>query len=354
MIIAEVAVNLLHNTAEKCRIGIRTKLYNKKEGEYMRAKHSIVINGRSYDAVTGMPLSDAAPAKPVVERGETVTVTVKHPTTRTPAKTAHHQPHRSTTLRRDIVKKPAGSHDHAAKHTPHHAHVAKSPMVQKFAPHPAGATHAHETQHVPVKVPVVVAKAHHAAHKRHETKPALSSRELKDHLIKQQLEHAPVKHAPHKAKKTRQPLRVSSIMAACFGVMVLGGYLSYINMPNLSVRVAAAQAGVDAQYPGYTPSGYRFDGPVSYSNGQVLLTFSANGGTSNYKINQQKSSWDSQAVLDNYVAAKTDTYDVNDTQGLTVYTYGNNAAWVNHGVLYTISGNAPLKTEQVVKIATSL
>jgi hypothetical protein len=85
-----------------------------------------------------------------------------------------------------------------------------------------------------------------------------------------------------------------------------------------------------------------------------LLTFSANGGTSNYKINQQKSSWDSQAVLDNYVAAKTDTYDVNDTQGLTVYTYGNNAAWVNHGVLYTISGNAPLKTEQVVKIATSL
>jgi hypothetical protein len=80
----------LHNTAEKRRIGIRTKLYNKKEGEYMRAKHSIVINGRSYDAVTGMPLSDAAPAKPVVERGETVTVTVKHPTTRTPAKTALH------------------------------------------------------------------------------------------------------------------------------------------------------------------------------------------------------------------------------------------------------------------------
>lgn len=125
-------------------------------------------------------------------------------------------------------------------------------------------------------------------------------------------------------------------------------------MPNLSVRVAAAQAGVDAQYPSYTPSGYRFDGPVAFSNGKVHLSFRANGGDEEYNISQQKSSWDSQAVLDNYVAAATDNYDVNDTQGLTIYTYNNNAAWVNRGVLYTITGDAPLKTEQVVRIATSL
>ena len=334
----------------------------------MRGKHTIVINGHHYDATTGLAVDTPAT--------QTHTVTVK--TVEKPVAVKHHQaqathataeriqvnhlqkhPHKSQTLRRDIVKRPSGAHDKVAKHVPVRATVHKSPHITKFAPHPAdvsprvvapahkpeaSATHSH-----------VVTVAHHKAEERTKKPAALSSRELKDHLIKQQLDSAPTKHADHKPKKkVRAPLRVSSVMAACMGVMVLGGYLSYINMPNLSVRVAASQAGINAQYPGYTPSGYSFDGPVSYSNGQVLLTFAANGGNAQYKINQQKSAWDSQAVLDNYVVANSSVYDVNDTQGLTVYTYDNNAAWVNKGVLYTISGDAPLRTEQVLRIATSL
>lgn len=332
----------------------------------MRGKHTIVINGRHYDAITGLP------AETIVEAADTTHAHVNHAepqaaeapkkeevthiaVSRLQAHHLQHAPLKSKTLRRDIVKRPAGAHDKAAKHVTQHAHVAKSPLVTKFAPHPVGVAKPDITR-APSATPTshVVTAAHHKSAARHQTPDALSSRELKDHLIKQQIDHAPAKanHKAHKAKKA--PLRVSSVMAACLGVMILGGYLSYINMPNLSVRVAASQAGINAEYPGYTPSGYSFDGPIAYSNGQVLLKFEANGGTTNYEIKQQRSTWDSQAVLDNYVVAQTDEYDVNDTQGLTVYTYNNNAAWVNKGVLYTISGDAPLRTEQVLKIATSL
>lgn len=333
----------------------------------MRGKHTIVINGRHYDAITGLPADTPAAENNTihVHTAPKVTVTetsdekhhvaVSHTAERAKNHLQHH-PHKSSTLRRDIVKKPASTHHEVvAKAAPVRAQVAKSPLVSKFAPHPSmsevkrvapAATHVAQSH--------VVAAAHHKAAVRHQQPVAKSSRELKDHLIKQQLDQAPTKKKETEHKKAKAPLRVSSVMAACFGIMVLGGYLSYINMPNLSVRVAASQAGINAQYPGYTPSGYSFDGPVSFSNGQVMLSFKGNGGTGNYKINQQKSGWDSQAVLDNYVAAKTDDYDVNDTQGLTIYTYDNNAAWVNKGVLYTISGDAPLRTEQVLKIATSL
>ena len=332
----------------------------------MRGKHTIVINGRHYDAITGLP-ADApteetnnitvhtAPKVTVAEhKDETHHVAVSHTAERT-KNHLKHAPRKSSTLRRDIVKKPSGTHTAVvAKAAPARAHVAKSPLVSKFAPHPSMSEVKRVAKPTPVAPSAVVAAVHHKSAQRHQQPVAKSSRELKEHLIKQQLAHAPTKKKDHEHKKAKAPLRVSSVMAACFGVMVLGGYLSYINMPNLSVRVAASQAGINAQYPSYTPSGYSFDGPVSFSNGEVLLSFKANGGTSNYKINQQKSGWDSQAVLDNYVVAQTDNYDVNDTQGLTIYTYGNNAAWVNKGVLYTISGNAPLRTEQVLKIATSL
>lgn len=327
----------------------------------MRGKQTIIINGRHYDALTGMPVDDPkepAKAKATVPAEQKIEVSTKpapRKIERSPAKPARNAPHNSMTLRRDIVAKPAPKHV-ASKPQRERVHVTKSPLVNKFAPHPEGAIKNTQPTKIAVStVSPVVKKAQHQATVHKAThKPAQSSRDFKDSLIKQKLAEAPTKHAPHKPKKTKAPLRISSVMAACLGIMVLGGYLSYINMPNLSVRVAAAQAGIDANYPSYTPSGYRFDGPVSYSNGQVNLAFRSNGSNAEYQINQQKSNWDSQALLDNYVMAQTDDYSVNDTQGLTVYTYDNNAAWVNRGVLYTITGDAPLRPEQVVHIATSL
>jgi hypothetical protein len=42
--------------------------------------------------------------------------------------------------------------------------------------------------------------------------------------------------------------------------------------------------------------------------------------------------------------------------GQTIYVYGNgaNAAWVNSGIRYDVTGNAQLSKDEIATIATSL
>jgi hypothetical protein len=127
-------------------------------------------------------------------------------------------------------------------------------------------------------------------------------------------------------------------------------------MPNISVKIASAQAGIKATYPEYHPDGYNMDGSVSYADNQVTINFRANTGNSKFAIKQSKSSWDSSAVK--MQINKESNNQTNETKegGLTIYTYNDNsnAAWVNGGILYTITGDAKLSGEQIRHIATSL
>jgi hypothetical protein len=85
------------------------------------------------------------------------------------------------------------------------------------------------------------------------------------------------------------------------------------------------------------------------------MKFASNSGPQNFTLNQKKSSWDSSAVLDNYVKQKAgENYITYNERGLTIYTYGSDAAWINNGVLYTINGDAPLSSDQIRHIATSM
>jgi hypothetical protein len=126
-------------------------------------------------------------------------------------------------------------------------------------------------------------------------------------------------------------------------------------MPNLSVRVAAAQAGIDATFPEYRPVGYRLDGPVAYQSGEVSMRFASNSAPIAFSLNQSKSSWDSAALLEKYVNPRSKgNYATYSDAGLTIYTYGTDAAWVNGGILYTVEGNALLSNEQIRRLATSM
>ncbi len=85
------------------------------------------------------------------------------------------------------------------------------------------------------------------------------------------------------------------------------------------------------------------------------MNFKANGGEQTFAINQSKSGWNNEAVLDNYITPKAGSNYIPYTErGLTIYTYDNSAAWVNGGILYTLEGNAPISSEQIRRIATSL
>jgi hypothetical protein len=358
----------------------------------MPTNKTITINGRAYDAVTGLPISErvydqvsrvnngkptskvAPAAVKAAAKEDAKEEKQKHVVERdsaTAATAVHSQTQRSATLVRRASKKPAAPAKRPT--TGRHMDMARSTKISRFAPHPVTAaptTTAKAAAVKPVGKPVVAdvpdkpAKMHPVAKKavaRVEaakpvaTKPA-TSKEVKDAAIANALTTPKVKAAKNK-KVLKKSHKGILITLAVFIVIATSVYAVYRFVPAVSVSIAASQAGVDASYPEFVPDGYSLDHPVTYSDGQVELKFKQNGNKeNNYTISQTRSSWDSSAVLDNVVRpAAGDNYITTKERGLTVYSYGNNAAWVNGGVLYVIaSSSAPLSGEQIRHIATSL
>jgi hypothetical protein len=316
------------------------------------SEKTITINGTIYDAHTGMPLHKVeAPLKTQEKPAAPHHAQIHH------SQAIHHSIQKSQTLNRRVVKKTAAKQ----KLQPVAAPIQKSPSITRFAPHPTGVTK-------PVRSMDIAPVAHPMATKAHKqmevvaqqkaAAPKMSpkpSQIIKQEAVAEALEKAPSHNAPEKTKRTKKHPRLLSIASASLALLLLGGYFTYLNMPSLSVRVAAAQAGVNANYPEYRPDGYSLNGPVAYTQGEVSMKFASNGGPQNFTVSQAKSNWDSSAVLDNYVKEKAgDSYITYNERGLTIYTFDGNAAWVNGGVLYTITGNAPLSSDQIRRIATSM
>lgn len=170
------------------------------------------------------------------------------------------------------------------------------------------------------------------------------------------------KEQAKQAKKTRRQLKsphrgrrfalAFSCAAACIAVI---GYFIYTNAPDLSVRVAAMQTGIDAKYPSYTPRDYQMSSVSTNPEGRIIIEFSGPDGNS-YTLTEEKSTWDSAALLNNYVKPTwQENYDTVREQGITIYISGSDAAWVNGGMSYTIDASAGNLTKKQIKtIVTSL
>ena len=314
----------------------------------MQANKTITINGRTYDAVTGVPVE--APTKKKVARGGSVA-----------SGSVHSSPQRSQTLHRRSTKKPTPL---AAKRpaSGRHMDIARSGSVKRFAAHPAikktDTPASSATPDIPHKPHPAAQRAHKkAAAKKPAPAKEVSAKQVKDAAIAAALDSSRETKTkkPKESKKVWRWSRRSTIIAAFVFVLLGGIFITYLNLPSLSVAIAANQSGVDATYPKYVPDGYGLSQPVTFADGEVGLTFTSNAGTGEYKITQSESSWDSTAVLENVVReAAGDNYVINQERGLTIYTYDGNAAWVNGGILYAIESDAPLSGDQIRRIATSL
>ena len=311
------------------------------------SQQTVTINGRVYDVRTGRPVG-GADAQPTVS---------SHSRHVQGSHAIHQTAQKSQTLNRRTVQKAVPKQQVAAAKP----QVKKSPVISKFAPHPAAVKTSPRNLDVGHTPHPMAAKAHQQqASTKQKQQVAAASAPKPSHVIKQEavqkaIAEAPDRRSADKQHPKKKRSKFFSLASAGMALLLLGGYFTYLNMPSLSVRVAAAQAGVDASYPGYHPDGYSLNGPVAFSDGEVSLKFAANGGTHHFTVSQSKSSWDSSAVFENYVKEKAgENYITYSERGLTIYTYGGNAAWVTDGILYTIEGDAPLSGDQIRRIATSL
>jgi hypothetical protein len=182
--------------------------------------------------------------------------------------------------------------------------------------------------------------------------------------IKASLEKATAHQAP-KLKKPGRRQRVAtklhiSTRRLNIGLSILAGILliSFIaqqNMYSLEMRVAATRAGVAANLPAYTPSGFSMSGPIAYRPGQITISYKSNSDNRSFNVRQTLSSWDSQTLLDNFVASSQRQYQTYQDNGKTIYIYdGSNATWVDQGIWYQIEGKSSLNSDQLLRLANSI
>ncbi len=143
----------------------------------------------------------------------------------------------------------------------------------------------------------------------------------------------------------RRRFAMPSIVTAALAVLVLGGYFTYANMPDISVRIAANRAGIDTKAP-YTPDGYSIDGPVAYAPGQITIIYKSNAGANGYSIVGQKGI-DATTPDDS-------AYDTLNAGNTTVYRQGDQITWSSDGVSYTLNDNGYLSDDQIEHIAQSV
>lgn len=154
-------------------------------------------------------------------------------------------------------------------------------------------------------------------------------------------------------KTARRWPKIMTVATSSLAVVMLAGYFTYLSMPNLSIRVAAVQSGVNAKYPGYRPDGYALNGPITFTDGEVRMRFAYVDGNHGFTVTQQKSNLSSSAIKQQ-LDETSESVMTTTTNGLTIYSHDGRTTWVNSGILYTIEGDAALSNSQLQRIATSL
>ena len=199
----------------------------------------------------------------------------------------------------------------------------------------------------------------------------ISAQELKEQAIKKALASASsMKPAENstlvseakstKKKKTKEHihfgmgrvvLALSCAAAAVFAIT----YFVNLNMPDISLRVAAMQTGMDPTYPNYVPRDFNVSSITSEED-EITIEFTNSNTNTSYQLIEEKSSWDTNALESNYIKPTYgENYTIVREQGLTIYISGSSAAWVSGGMVYKINAdNGVLTNKQIRAIATSL
>ncbi|OIP85817.1 hypothetical protein AUK57_03105 [Candidatus Saccharibacteria bacterium CG2_30_41_52] len=332
------------------------KLQQKNQGvcgNKMKNEKIVTINGQKFDGVSGLPIG-----KPALN-GPAIAHTIAN------ASDIHSITQKSKTLYRSATQKPASHTAPMLRKVGRSMDIARNKNVAHFAPLKIAQPETQIASRLATKQQPDIGPSRHPLAAKvdnmrmvQQQKPvaAKPSKIIKEEAIAEAFnklaEHQTIenKKTKHRSKQLNTFLLIVSVV-----LLVAIGYFIYLNIPILSVRVAGAQAGISATFPEYHPDGFSLNGPVSYSDGEVTISFKSNSNNSKFVIKQIRSSWDSSAVK-NQVSKDSNGAVVNTTteRGLTLYTYDGNAAWVNGGILYSISGDAHLSVDQIRRIATSL
>ena len=289
-------------------------------------------------------IAAATPISPQISRAATkVTVSISEQ----PAPTTPKQPVSTTPKQPAALTKPST------------APASKQPVTTApVKPEPIAAT-PKTTPDLPAQVHPLQRSANRQIRARKQQPAKPSSREIKDRAIKQALRsvatmsEAPAQPIKHRKSGAKRFVLAFTCAAACLAAIV---WFVSNNIPDVSVRVAAMQTGIEATYPSYVPMDYSLSDIIS-EDGKLTMIFSG-PDDARFTLVQEKSSWDSATLLRNYVEPTWgEEYVTTHEQGITIYISNqtNDSTWVNGGIRYSItSEGARLTKKQTRNIVLSL
>jgi hypothetical protein len=335
-----------------------------------KTKSIIQINGRHYDALSGLPLVSASTiaAPKTAQRIE-----VKSSPKPRPSHSIKPATGRSTeaahTLMRQSVKKPAAglkrrvkavggvdsqaevavivSKSVASLDPKRHERAKKAVQSQAISHFSASVFDPQAQPPSPPETPAVDSEP--AAAKA----PATKSKTTAD-LLERALENAkssvPSAAPVAKHRSRRKTGLATGAALAVLLIVAFGGR----SLTAVRLHAASAKAGFAASLPGYQPVGYSL-GQLTYSSGEVAAQFHSNSSTASYTLTQKSSAWDDSTLLSNYVISRDANYQTVNSGGLTIYLYGqHNATWLKAGRWYILQGNDSLDRQQLIQLAASL
>ena len=199
---------------------------------------------------------------------------------------------------------------------------------------------------------------HNQSQNQIQNQAKLTAKELKVNAIEKALASA-AKTEPQTKEKMphihfgfkRILLALVCSAAAVFAIV----YFVNLNAPNISLKVAAMQTGIEASYPTYVPRDFNLS-DIASEDGKITLNFKNSATGESFSLVEEKSSWDTNTLLNNFVRKEySDNYVTVKEQGLTLYISGSDAAWVNGGVIYKLRASPnSLTKKQIKSIAVSL
>jgi tRNA(Leu) C34 or U34 (ribose-2'-O)-methylase TrmL len=361
----------------------------------------IEINGQRYNALTGARIGGGPGSPKNVDGIVRSAATSPSPALSTPAprpplqsvvkkpvmdiarpvhSIKHHTPQASQTLMRRSVQKPNETHLHLKAQTstdqltlqPKHAvqpklshqvidpkrqkralHTDKSQLVSRFS---AVASFSANTPHA---VALSQTVAQHSLENRATQVAADGSQPSLD-MFQQALAKATTHQQPFftplKKSRSRRALgsRAVSLASAALAVVLLAGFVTYQNIPNIKLHLASSRVGFAASMPSYRPAGFAV-GKLNYDVGNIAISYHSNSDDRTYTLTEKASNWDSQTLHDVYVVTSAgQAYQTVQASGRTIYLFGHNATWVNNGIWYEIQNNGNLSSKQLVNLASSL
>lgn len=372
----------------------------------MEHNNIIELNGKRYDALTGKYLGKSqTPIVPAtVSHGSTRTVDgfIKRPTlagghrtqtlnarpaepvsTPQQSKSAHrqppkhampHKPQHTKTLMRHAVNPPTAAEakkNHGIaksdSHTPElkksvtnvdglrlrrSQNVQRHREIQRFKTgnpkHPSNETQTITHVNKPAKYRTSAARASVAPQRAFEH-PARHQDIFENAVARANSHQQP---APRHTKKTSRKTKLARITASATIIIALSGFTLWTQRPNIELRLASWQAGFSASMPKYTLEGYQRTF-TRQEHGQIIIAYRS--GDRHYRITQQSSGWNSQTLKEQEVAGTgTKNLQTIESKGRLVYLYDSNASWVDGGVRYDITGDAPLTADDIAAIIDSM